>query len=174
MNALTITSPYISLWHRRQYIHYPIKMPWCVSIVRKRIDVLDAISMASQVYWVMFLDATKSNHAFQNKSYQAWTVPESDDTDSIALNPFCQVYKVVNRARLLVVIAGTTHQIPSRHCQVRTATYLKIEGRDQSGYAPGQWETSLQCNDVSHWLGAYLGWSLWRISDLRTYCRDLT
>ena len=27
-------------------------------------------------------------------------------------------------------------------------------------YAPGQWETSLHCNDVSHWLGAYLNWSL--------------
>ena len=32
--------------------------------------------------------------------------------------------------------------------------------RDQSRYAPSQWETSLQCNDVSHWLGAYLDWSL--------------
>ena len=27
-------------------------------------------------------------------------------------------------------------------------------------YAPSQWETSLHCNDVSHWLGAYLNWSL--------------
>ena len=26
--------------------------------------------------------------------------------------------------------------------------------------APSQWETSLHCNDVSHWLGAYLDWSL--------------
>ena len=32
--------------------------------------------------------------------------------------------------------------------------------RDQSRYAPSQWETSLQCNDVSHWLGAHLNWSL--------------
>ena len=29
-----------------------------------------------------------------------------------------------------------------------------------SVYAPSQWETLLQCNDVSHWLGAYLDWSL--------------
>ena len=35
-----------------------------------------------------------------------------------------------------------------------------IMPRDQSRYVPGQWETSLQCNDVSHWLGAYLDWSL--------------
>ena len=33
-------------------------------------------------------------------------------------------------------------------------------GRDQSRCAPSQCETSLQCNDVSHWLGAYLDWSL--------------
>ena len=32
--------------------------------------------------------------------------------------------------------------------------------RDQSRYAPSQWETSLHCNDVSHWPGAYLDWSL--------------
>ena len=32
--------------------------------------------------------------------------------------------------------------------------------RNQSRYVPSQWETSLQCNDVSHWLGAYLNRSL--------------
>ena len=32
--------------------------------------------------------------------------------------------------------------------------------RDQSRYVPSLWETSLHCNDVSHWLGAYLDWSL--------------
>ena len=34
------------------------------------------------------------------------------------------------------------------------------ECRDQSRYVPSQWETSLQCNDVSYWLGANLDWSL--------------
>ena len=32
--------------------------------------------------------------------------------------------------------------------------------RDQSRYVPSQWETSLQCNDISHWLGEHLDWSL--------------
>ena len=32
--------------------------------------------------------------------------------------------------------------------------------RDQSRYASSQWETSLHCNDISHWLGAYLDCSL--------------
>ena len=33
--------------------------------------------------------------------------------------------------------------------------------RDQSRYAPNQWETLLQCDKVSHWLGTYQDWSLW-------------
>ena len=32
--------------------------------------------------------------------------------------------------------------------------------RDQSTYALSQWETSLQCNDVYHWLGANIDWFL--------------
>ena len=38
-------------------------------------------------------------------------------------------------------------------------SFLHIS-RQQSRYAPSQWETLLQCNNVSHWLGAYLNWSL--------------
>ena len=32
--------------------------------------------------------------------------------------------------------------------------------RDTSVHAPSQWETTLYCNVVSHWLGAYTKWSL--------------
>ena len=45
--------------------------------------------------------------------------------------------------------------------------------RDQPRYAPSQWETSLQCNDVSHWLGAYLDWSLWYHLDQCRYIHSL-
>ena len=38
--------------------------------------------------------------------------------------------------------------------------------RDQSRYVPSQWETLLQCNDISHWLGTHLDWSL--------YCHSLS
>ena len=37
---------------------------------------------------------------------------------------------------------------------------LASQCRDQSRYVPNQWETSLHCNHVSHWLSAYLDWSL--------------
>ena len=33
--------------------------------------------------------------------------------------------------------------------------------RDDFVYAPSQWETTLQCNVVSHWLGACTEWSCW-------------
>ena len=32
--------------------------------------------------------------------------------------------------------------------------------KDNFVYAPSQWETTLQCNVVSHWLGAYTKWPL--------------
>ena len=38
--------------------------------------------------------------------------------------------------------------------------------RDRFVYVPGQWETMLHCNIVSHWLGAYKKWSQCIISML--------
>ena len=32
-------------------------------------------------------------------------------------------------------------------------------GRDQYRYVHSQWEMSLHCNDICHWLGAHLDWS---------------
>ena len=32
--------------------------------------------------------------------------------------------------------------------------------RDQCRYAPSQWERTLYCNSVSHWLGTFFDWSL--------------
>ena len=49
------------------------------------------------------------------------------------------------------------------HLGISTLTWNrthKVKVRDQPRYAPSQWKTSLQCNDVSHWMGAYLDWSL--------------
>ena len=37
--------------------------------------------------------------------------------------------------------------------------------RDQPIYVPSQWKTLLHCNDVSHWLGAYLDSSLWCVCE---------
>ena len=45
---------------------------------------------------------------------------------------------------------------------MKVICWRTCKGRDQSSYAPSQWETSLHCNDVSHWLGAYLDWCLHR------------
>ena len=37
---------------------------------------------------------------------------------------------------------------------------LRYHGRDHFVYVPSQWETTLHCNVVSYWLGAYTKWSL--------------
>ena len=44
--------------------------------------------------------------------------------------------------------------------------------RDHFVYAPSHWETSLQCNVVSHWLGAYTKWSLGSLSLSTHWGRD--
>ena len=38
--------------------------------------------------------------------------------------------------------------------------------QDQFVYVPSQWETTLQCNVVSHWLGTFTKWCLDLIQDL--------
>ena len=40
--------------------------------------------------------------------------------------------------------------------------------RADSRFAPSQWETALLCNDVSHWLGANLGSSLYMLLFIST------
>ena len=41
-------------------------------------------------------------------------------------------------------------------------TESDVYSRDDSRFAPSQWETALLCNDVSHWLGASLESALYR------------
>ena len=58
---------------------------------------------------------------------------------------------------------STKHHRTPFPTQPNEASLLWLTGgRDQSEYAPSQWETSLHCNDGSHGLGAYLDWSLRR------------
>ena len=38
--------------------------------------------------------------------------------------------------------------------------YIEDYIRNHSVYAPSQWGMALHCNAISHWLGAYTGWSL--------------
>ena len=46
--------------------------------------------------------------------------------------------------------------------------------RDHFVYAPSQWEMTLQCNVVSHWLGAYTKWSLVLLSEPHRGCSNTT
>ena len=46
--------------------------------------------------------------------------------------------------------------------------------RGQFVHAPSQWETTLQCNVVSHWLGAYTEWSLTVKQHIRDFKQPAT
>ena len=50
--------------------------------------------------------------------------------------------------------------------------WRSFEVRTDSMFAPSQWETSLQCNGVSHWLSASLESAL-EVCDLNTACANL-
>ena len=49
----------------------------------------------------------------------------------------------------------------------------RIRTQDHSVYAPSQWQTTIQCNVVSHWLGAYTNWSLYTHYIPLNMCVDL-
>ena len=44
----------------------------------------------------------------------------------------------------------------SKGCQVAGSVTIPSFHRADSRFAPSQWETSLLCNDISHWLGENL------------------
>ena len=60
-------------------------------------------------------------------------------------------------------LANLVVEVGTRHCH-QTLLYdddMMCGYRDDSRFAPSQWETTLLCKDVSHWLGASLESALW-------------
>ena len=47
-------------------------------------------------------------------------------------------------------------QSPAKRAEHVIECHLEICNRADSRFVPSQWETTLLCNDVSHWLGASL------------------
>ena len=50
-----------------------------------------------------------------------------------------------------------------------TSTFVQIV-REHPGYGLSQWETTLQCNVVSHWLSSYPEWSLGQLCSWIAHC----
>ena len=60
------------------------------------------------------------------------------------------------------------------HIHVETISYICLKYRDHFVHVPGQWETTLHCNvNISHWLDAYIKWSLEYSLLLSTTTEDL-
>ena len=64
---------------------------------------------------------------------------------------------------LLWILIGSTERLTINNHAIdllyKEHSDLSARNMFQSRYALGQWETSLPCNVVSHWLGAYLDWT---------------
>ena len=67
----------------------------------------------------------------------------------------------------LSIFLSNKNMITMQESTIKLCTYII---NNQSVYAPSQWETSLHCNNVSHWLGAYLYWSPYHELKCKTYC----
>ena len=62
-----------------------------------------------------------------------------------------------------------------QHNIVHSTILVQVEhSRNHSVYAPSQWETTLQCNVVSHWLNACTEWSLHRVDSEHKHIPKLT
>ena len=76
----------------------------------------------------------------------------------MGLRLFCINPSISSLAWVWWVITRKYGEYSSLLCE--NAVLINMTDRDQSRYATSQWETSSQCKNVSHGLGAYLDWSL--------------
>ena len=67
---------------------------------------------------------------------------------------------VVHKVKHISTTANTIDEVDTSQSVAMTPSQYYIIFRDHFVYAPNQWETTLHCNVVSHWLGAYTKWSL--------------
>ena len=65
---------------------------------------------------------------------------------------------------LMILSLLFEHQTCWRHSSFHVITFISKRTltmfRDHPVFAPSQWETTLQCNTICHWLSAYTDWSL--------------
>ena len=106
--------------------------PWCLCI-KTRCLFLAQITAQSPVYM-----------------YFGW----DDETEDSA-----KIIPVSDFITSLTPSVTQSHRSCDMPCRLdKICRFCKL--KDHSVYVPWQWETALQCNAVSHWLGAYTEWSL--------------
>ena len=86
----------------------------------------------------------------------------------ILVEPSNKNIPMSKRSHTFEKITVVANQMVKDHMALRGFDFII---KDQSRYAPIQWETPLQCNDVSHWLGAYLDWFLQNVLHKPLYVR---
>ena len=90
-----------------------------------------------------------------------------------------------HQSSALVVLCDDGQWFPSQRASNRGEAFLcngiifPSRGRDNFAYAPSQWEMTLQCNILFHWLGAYAKWScrgliMWKYNRVGCNTRGIT
>ena len=82
----------------------------------------------------------------------------------------------LNLVRNIALIWTALNRDPLANISVTFLTiWRRTRGiRAYSVYAPSQWDTALQCNAKSHWLGAFTEWSLNSFKSTSWRCRIKT
>ena len=100
--------------------------------------------------------------------HSTWTIKRLRSRLILIYNAFS--FNEAMRERLLMAWRRKGQRQQQLICSnlVEMACRLGSASRDHFVYAPRQWETTLQRNGVSHWLGAYTKWSLckWTVKSL--------
>ena len=115
---------------------YPVMMNYVVSVVSSTSDLRPSVAIAV-LFAISYTGIILCMHpANERRRYNVTSSP-------IGWGHLCGVC-----CEFYVWLSPTSFCC---HC----CTVCNILYRDHFMYAPSQWETTLQCNVVSHWLGAY-------------------
>ena len=153
-NTNNITEPYIHFMRKShnfiQWYAIPCSpLQWCHYCDAIMGTVASQITSLTIVYAAVYSYADQSKHQSSASLAFVW---------GIHRRPMNSPHKWPVTRKMVpfddVIMSHGQHG-ESKHCQPHC-----FQGSFQFLYAPSQWETTLQCNVVSHWLGAYTKWSL--------------
>ena len=180
---IKVTQCLVFLLHCAVYGHLQL---WGVAILHKRFPVKVLVNQTKILkpnFWLATNTASSQSEAMKyhfiggglifNMLVHFINIPSCKDTSfclwvvqwCVGHNSLASVYMVTMRnsdiesVKMLIMIL--TASIIS-YCVIQ----WPVMGRDHFVYTPSQWETTLQCNVVSHWLGAFTEWSLYGVGDL--------
>ena len=85
-----------------------------------------------------------------------WVLSAPDGPHVGPMNPAIRASASVATSTIRISLVLWCEPNKIKHNKTVSISYVQYLHRADSRFAPSQWETALLCNDVSHWLDAYL------------------